>query len=166
MIDKVPRELRPEQKQALRILARHVVSQLELRRRSRELVDVRSENVRFKGDLEPAALLHDYTCSTDASDYLFILRQNIKFLLCAALFQEADKFIAESSTDGLQLAALGTALDRRITDLKKRGYIAGCDYVIYSTLADRRIGRAFIDLTFNPPDEAVQIRASIAVGRS
>src|SRR5581483_1520279 len=36
VIDKVPRELRPEQKQALRVLARHVVSQLELRRRNRE----------------------------------------------------------------------------------------------------------------------------------
>ena len=36
VIDKVPRELRSEQKQALRILARHVVSQLELRRRSKE----------------------------------------------------------------------------------------------------------------------------------
>jgi GAF domain-containing protein len=34
VIDKVPRELRPDQKQALRILARHIVSQLELRRRS------------------------------------------------------------------------------------------------------------------------------------
>jgi GAF domain-containing protein len=33
IIDKVPRELRPGQKQALRILARHIVSQLELRRR-------------------------------------------------------------------------------------------------------------------------------------
>ena len=52
VIDKVPRELRPEQQQALRILARHVVSQLELRRRSRELGDVRSENARFKVDLE------------------------------------------------------------------------------------------------------------------
>jgi hypothetical protein len=52
VIDKVPRELRPEQKQALVILARHVVSQLELRRRSCELVDVRGENVRHKGDLE------------------------------------------------------------------------------------------------------------------
>src|SRR6266849_1424920 len=41
VIDKVPRELRPEQKQALRILARHVVSQLELRRRSNELADAR-----------------------------------------------------------------------------------------------------------------------------
>ena len=36
IIDKVPRELRDQQKQALRILARHVVSQLELRRRSKE----------------------------------------------------------------------------------------------------------------------------------
>jgi GAF domain-containing protein len=54
VIDKVPRELRPEQEQALRILARHVVSQLELRRRSRELVDVRGENARYKSDLEEA----------------------------------------------------------------------------------------------------------------
>ena len=54
VIDKVPRELRLEQKQALRILARHVVSQLELRRRSCELVDVRGENTRYKSDLEKA----------------------------------------------------------------------------------------------------------------
>ncbi len=54
VIDKVPRELRPEQKQALVILARHVVSQLELRRRSRELVDVRGENARYQGELEKA----------------------------------------------------------------------------------------------------------------
>ena len=54
VIDKVPRELRPEQKEALRILAHHVVSQLELRRRSCELVDVRGENTRYKGELEEA----------------------------------------------------------------------------------------------------------------
>ena len=52
VIDKVPRELRPEQKQALVILARHVVSQLELRRRARELVNVRGESARYKGELE------------------------------------------------------------------------------------------------------------------
>jgi GAF domain-containing protein len=52
VIDKVPRELRPEQKQALRILARHVVTQLELRRRSRELGDVRRESKQRQGDLE------------------------------------------------------------------------------------------------------------------
>ena len=54
VIDKVPRELRLEQKQALRILAHHVVSQLELRRRSRELGDIRRESAHFKSDLETA----------------------------------------------------------------------------------------------------------------
>jgi GAF domain-containing protein len=52
IIDKVPRELRPDQKHALGILARHVVSQLELRRRSRELADVRRENADAKRQLE------------------------------------------------------------------------------------------------------------------
>jgi GAF domain-containing protein len=37
VIDLAPRQLRPDQEQALLILARHVVSQLELRRRTREL---------------------------------------------------------------------------------------------------------------------------------
>jgi GAF domain-containing protein len=54
VIDKVPRELRAQQKQALRILARHVVTQLELRRRSRELGDVRQESARLKRELEKA----------------------------------------------------------------------------------------------------------------
>ncbi len=52
VIDKVPRELRPDQKQALSILARHVVSQLELRRRSRELQDVHDENAGYKAEIE------------------------------------------------------------------------------------------------------------------
>src|SRR3989475_8570397 len=52
VIDKVPRELRPEQKQALRILARHVVSQLELRRRSNELADARQEKAQIQKDLK------------------------------------------------------------------------------------------------------------------
>jgi GAF domain-containing protein len=54
VIDKVPRELRPEQQQALQILAHHVVSQLELRRRSRELGDVREENAQLKAKLTKA----------------------------------------------------------------------------------------------------------------
>lgn len=51
IIDKVPRELRPEQKQALIILARHVVTQLELRRRSLELNRARHENEATKDEL-------------------------------------------------------------------------------------------------------------------
>lgn len=54
IIDKVPRELREDQKQALRILARHVVSQLELRRRSRELTEARAHGEQLKSGLEEA----------------------------------------------------------------------------------------------------------------
>jgi two-component system cell cycle sensor histidine kinase/response regulator CckA len=66
VIDKVPRELRAEQKQALRVLARHVMTQLELRRHSKELHEtheakdeireelekVRAENTKLKRELE------------------------------------------------------------------------------------------------------------------
>jgi len=52
VIDKVPRELHPDQKQALTILARHVVSQLELRRRSRELAAVREHQEELRGEVQ------------------------------------------------------------------------------------------------------------------
>jgi GAF domain-containing protein len=54
VIDKVPRELRLEQKQALRILARHVMTQLELRQHARELARTRDESRQIKRDLEKA----------------------------------------------------------------------------------------------------------------
>jgi GAF domain-containing protein len=51
VIDKVPRELKEDQKHALRILARHVVSQLELRRRSRELAETKAELVKVRREM-------------------------------------------------------------------------------------------------------------------
>ena len=51
VIDKVPRELRPEQEKALRVLAHHVMTQLELRRRSRELTRTRQESETAKSHL-------------------------------------------------------------------------------------------------------------------
>jgi GAF domain-containing protein len=51
VIDKVPRSLRPEQQQALRVLARHVMTQLELRRHARELVEARQEGANVKDEL-------------------------------------------------------------------------------------------------------------------
>ena len=52
VLDKVPRLLKPDQQDALRILARHVVSLLELRRHSRQLVDVKQENEGYKRELQ------------------------------------------------------------------------------------------------------------------
>jgi two-component system cell cycle sensor histidine kinase/response regulator CckA len=66
VIDKVPRELRLEQRQALRVLARHVMTQLELRRHANDLAvahkarestreeldKVQAENAKLKRELE------------------------------------------------------------------------------------------------------------------
>src|SRR5262245_48569407 len=54
VIDKVPRELRPEQKQALRVLARHVMSQLELRRHTGALTRARQERDQMEDNLAKA----------------------------------------------------------------------------------------------------------------
>jgi GAF domain-containing protein len=54
VIDKVPRELRPDQKTALRVLARHVMTQLELRRRSHELARAHEERDQVQAELEKA----------------------------------------------------------------------------------------------------------------
>jgi two-component system cell cycle sensor histidine kinase/response regulator CckA len=51
VIDKVPRELRPEQKQALRLLARHVISQLEMRRRAHEAADPHQKDDNSRDEL-------------------------------------------------------------------------------------------------------------------
>jgi GAF domain-containing protein len=52
VIDKVPRELRNEQQQALLVLARHVMTQLELRRHTRELADAHKAREATHSELE------------------------------------------------------------------------------------------------------------------
>lgn len=54
VIDKVPRELRPDQKQALRVLARHVMTQLELRRHARELARAHEAREHVQSELKKA----------------------------------------------------------------------------------------------------------------
>jgi len=54
VLDKVPRELRPDQKQALRILARHVVSLLELGRRSHQLSAAARQREGMQKELDQA----------------------------------------------------------------------------------------------------------------
>jgi len=54
VIDKVPRELTADQKQALRVLARHVMTQLELRRHSRELARAHAAHGELQSELKEA----------------------------------------------------------------------------------------------------------------
>ena len=54
VLDKKPRKLRSEQLEALRVLAHHVVSQLELRRHARELAEAREDGKKQKSELARA----------------------------------------------------------------------------------------------------------------
>ena len=54
VLDRKPRQLRPEQKQALLVLAHHVVSQLELRRHACELVAARVDGTKQRAELARA----------------------------------------------------------------------------------------------------------------
>lgn len=54
VLDKEPRKLRSEQLKALRVLAHHVVSQLELRRHARELAGARADGKKQRTELARA----------------------------------------------------------------------------------------------------------------
>lgn len=54
VIDQVPRNLTEDQKKALCVLARHVMTQLELRRHSRELSEARADCEKTRADLAKA----------------------------------------------------------------------------------------------------------------
>ena len=54
VIDNVPHTLRPDQKRALQTLSRHVMTQLELRRRSLELARASEERDSIRRDLQKA----------------------------------------------------------------------------------------------------------------
>jgi len=54
VLDKKPRHLRPDQKRALEVLARHVVTQLELRRHARELKSARLQSAETQAQLRRA----------------------------------------------------------------------------------------------------------------
>lgn len=54
ILDKKPKRLRPEQKRALMVLARHVETQLELRRHAKELAEAREHGDRQHAELARA----------------------------------------------------------------------------------------------------------------
>jgi len=121
--------------------------------------------LRFKRVGDPPYLLHGMTAANDQSDWTNLLRMRIKFLVVQKLFDQGDRFVGESSSDGLQLQAMQTALDAQLQDLQKRGYIQRYRFSVHTTQADQRIGRAYIDVNFMPADELVQLRATVSISR-
>ncbi len=52
VIDREPRRLTPDQQRAMRVLSRHVMTQLELRRRNKEAAELRDERIRLIAQLK------------------------------------------------------------------------------------------------------------------
>jgi hypothetical protein len=121
--------------------------------------------LRFKDLNTSPNLLHGFTAATKFSDYTNLLRVRIKFLVVKVLFDEAEKFIGESVIDGLQLSAMKTALEARMIQLQKRGYISFADFAISATAAEQRLGTANIEVSFTPADELVRLNAFVGIVR-
>ena len=120
--------------------------------------------LRFISPGRAPVLLHGWTSAAEGSDWHSFLRMRIKSLVLTQLYQAAQKFVGESSNDGMTLQGMNTSLDQRMLLLQKRGYI-GTPYklVISASLAERRIGTVELAVSFKPADELVKVNASVAV---
>lgn len=125
--------------------------------------DIGINFLRFKGNGNLPVFTHDQTAATNASDYKNLLRQRIKGLVANTLRKTADPFIGSSSTDGLQVTALQTALTNQMMVLQKRGYLSNFSFSVTSTPAQQRIGHATINIVFTPANELIQLDATIAL---
>ena len=127
------------------------------------LTQAKIDMLRSAGPGAAPVCLHDRTAAGDQSDYIFLLRQDIKFLVAQVLFNTGGKFIGKSSTDGLQMQAMQTALDADLQKLQKNNYISSYSFTVSTTVADYRIGRATINVRFSPANELVQLFAIIGI---
>ena len=119
--------------------------------------------LRYKGLNNKPALLHDYTTATNASDYATLLRVRIKGLVISSVLDAADPFIGGASLDGLHLTALVTALNAKLSNLNKRGYISNPQVSVNTTTAEALIGHGYIYVTFHPADELIQLNANVGL---
>lgn len=122
--------------------------------------------LRFKGNGNLPVFTHDQTAATNTSDYKNLLRQRIKGLVVDTVRKTADPFLGNSSTDGLQLQSLQTALTKQLMTLQKRGYMSNFSFAVTTTPAQQRIGHATINIVFSPANELIQLNASIALSQS
>jgi hypothetical protein len=144
-----------------------VVSVTQLYRASLNQLDAltqaKVDMLRYNGAGNPPVCLHDRTAAGSQSDYIFLLRQDIKFLVAQILFTTGGQFIGKSSIDGLQMQSMQTALDKQMQQLQKNQYISSYSFTVSTTVADYKIGRATINVRFNPANELVQLFCVIGI---
>jgi hypothetical protein len=130
------------------------------------LTEVGINVLRFKGNNSLPALLHGETIANPNSDYINLLRQDIKGLVVETTRQVADGFIGYASTDLLSLSALKTALTNKYLVLQQRGYISSYSFTVTTTQADIRLGHASVNISFVPANELVQLNVTVGISQS
>jgi hypothetical protein len=121
--------------------------------------------LRFVAEDQSPVLLHGMTAATSYSDYTMLSRMDAKFVVMEQVYQVGQQFVGESTSDGMQLEALKTALHARFGELLKAKKIQWYDFTISFTDAGQRIGRATVKVKFMPPDELVQLDCTIGISK-
>ena len=130
------------------------------------LTRAKVDMLRYKGAGQTPVLLHDRTAAGSNSDYIFLIRQDIKFLVCQVIFNRGNQWVGESSVDGLQMQAMQTAIDSDLQTLQKNGYISHYSFTVSTTQLQERVGVTNIAVKFMPADELVQLMATVGIQRS
>jgi hypothetical protein len=121
------------------------------------LTEAKISVLRSKGANQLPALLHDLTAATNASDYTNLVRVRCMGVAIQTLLNRANKYIGQSSLDGLTLVSMQTQLTQDLVGLQTRGYCTRPSVKIVSTPAQQRIGHATLYLTCRPADELIQL---------
>ena len=122
--------------------------------------------LRFHTNLDLPRIDHGQTSATRNSDFDELVRVRIKGKVIQEAWYAADPFIGSSSTDGMQLLGLQTALDKRMQTLRTNGYIGGVYYIsIKATPAQMTAGQCDLYLTYYSPDEVKQITIHVGLTR-
>jgi hypothetical protein len=86
------------------------------------LTEAKISVLRSKGANQNPALLHDLTAATNASDYTNLVRVRCMGVVIQTLLNRANKYIGQSSLDGLTLVSMQTQLTQDLVGLQTRGY--------------------------------------------
>jgi hypothetical protein len=129
------------------------------------LTEAKINVLRTGGQNQLPTLLHDLTAASNSSDYTNLVRVRCMGVVIQTMQTRANKYVGQSSLDGLTLVAMQAQLIQDLVALQARGYCTRPNIKVTSTPAQQRIGHATLYLTCHPADELIQLAAFVAVGQ-